>query len=133
VAGSLADAISSVLETAESLLEAGPAANEANTKQHLIDPLLRTLGWNVDDWKEVDREFKVYDGTFLDYALRIDAKPKLFLEAKAIGKASLTNRLSPRPLTMRITKVSSGASSQTVLSTRSTNPTNRCRWSGSFF
>lgn len=87
MATSIADAINSVLETAQGLLEAGPAANEANTKQHLIDPLLRTLGWNVDDWKEVDREFKVYDGTFLDYALRIDAKPKLFLEAKAIGKS----------------------------------------------
>ena len=82
----LSTTISSVLATATSLLGAGPAANEANTKQHLIDRVLAALGWNIQDWQEVDREFKVYDGTFLDYALRIDGKPKVFVEAKAVGK-----------------------------------------------
>ena len=84
---SLGNAVTSVLMTAQSLLEAGPGGKRANTKQHLIDPLVGALGWNVNDWKEVDREFKVFDGTFLDYALRIDGKPKVFIEAKAVGKS----------------------------------------------
>jgi predicted transport protein len=88
---SIAETVASVLSTADSLLAAGAAANEANTKQHLIDPLIGALGWNVHHWDEVDREFKVYDGTFLDYALRIDGKPKLFLEAKSVGK-TLTDK-----------------------------------------
>jgi predicted transport protein len=45
------------------------------------------LGWNTADPDEVDREFKVYDGTFLDYALRIDGAARLFVEAKALGKS----------------------------------------------
>lgn len=75
-----------LLATAEQLKTAG-AANEANTKHHVIEPLLAGLGWNLTDFSEVDREFKVFDGTFLDYALRIDGKPKLFIEAKALGKS----------------------------------------------
>jgi len=84
---SIAEAVALALTNGDGLATAGSAANEANTKQHVIDPVLSALGWNVSDWKEVDREFKVYDGTFLDYALRIDEKPKLFVEAKAIGKS----------------------------------------------
>jgi predicted transport protein len=85
-ATSLANVVGAVLANAKSLGEAGPAANEANTKQGLIDPLLSALGWNVGDWREVDREYKVFDGTFLDYALRIGGKAKLFVEAKALGR-----------------------------------------------
>jgi predicted transport protein len=83
----LTQAVVAVLATAEGLQQAGGAANEANTKQHLIDPIISALGWNLGNWTEVDREFKVFDGTFLDYALRINGKPKLFLEAKAVGKS----------------------------------------------
>ena len=34
----------------------------------------------------VEREYRVYDNTSLDYALKIDRKPRLFVEAKGIGK-----------------------------------------------
>lgn len=81
----LATTVENVLETAETLKAAG-AANEANTKAHMIEPVLSALGWNLSNFSEVDREYKVFDGTFLDYALRIDGKPKLFVEAKALGK-----------------------------------------------
>jgi len=77
--------IESVLTTAEHLKTAG-AANEANTKHHVIEPVLAALDWNLNDFSEVDREYKVFDGTFLDYALRANGLPKLFVEAKAIGK-----------------------------------------------
>ncbi len=75
-----------LLSTAEQL-QSKNVANEANTKHHLIEPLLGALGWHLDDFDEVDREFRVFDGTFLDYALRADGKPKLFVEAKALGKS----------------------------------------------
>ncbi len=68
-------------------LQKKSAANEANTKHHVIEPLLASLGWDLDNFDEVDREFRVYDGTFLDYALRVAGKPKLFIEAKSLGKS----------------------------------------------
>lgn len=83
---SIAAALTELLKTAEELTQA-KAANEANTKAHVIEPLLASLHWNLKDFNEVDREYKVYDGTFLDLALRIDGKPKLFIEAKALGKS----------------------------------------------
>ena len=83
---SLAALLPSLLAVGEEL-KTKAAANEANTRHHLIEPLLDALGWNLNDFNEVDREFKVYDGTYLDYALRIDGKPKLFIEAKALGKS----------------------------------------------
>jgi len=82
----LTELLPKLLSTADQLKNKA-AANEANTKHHLIEPLLIGLGWNLDDFGEVDREFRVYDGTYLDYALRVDGKPKLFIEAKALGKS----------------------------------------------
>jgi predicted transport protein len=84
---SLADTLTQVLETADQLRKAGGAANEANTKVGVIEPVLAGLGWNLLDFNEVHREYKVYDGTFLDYAFSIENKPRLFLEAKALGKS----------------------------------------------
>jgi predicted transport protein len=82
----LAELLPKLLATADQL-QKKTAANEANTKHHLIEPLLVALGWNLEDFDEVDREFRVFDGTYLDYALRVDGKPKLFVEAKALGKS----------------------------------------------
>ncbi len=83
---SLATLLPTLLSVGEQLKTKG-VANEANTRHHLIEPLLGALGWNLNDFNEVDRELKVYDGTYLDYALRVDGKPKLFIEAKALGKS----------------------------------------------
>ncbi len=33
----------------------------------------------------MEREYRVFDGTLLDYALKIEGKPRLFVEAKAVG------------------------------------------------
>jgi hypothetical protein len=63
--------------------------NEQNTKAALIDPILRALGWNVEDWEEVQREFRVQSGDNpVDYALtdRETKKALLFLEAKALNE-----------------------------------------------
>lgn len=67
-------------------MKGSAAANEANTRAVLVEPILQALGWNTTDPTQVSREYRVFDGTFLDYALLIDGKPRLFVEAKALGK-----------------------------------------------
>ena len=60
--------------------------NEENTKATLIEPLLRALGWNVEDVEEVQREFKVKRSDKpVDYGLLVLRNLRLFLEAKALG------------------------------------------------
>ena len=61
--------------------------NEQNTKATLIDPMLRTLGWDTEDIDEVHREYKVKSADKpVDYALLVLRTPKLFLEAKSLGE-----------------------------------------------
>ncbi len=78
---SLDTTIAEVLDRAES-----GSMNETNTRVLLIEPVLDALGWDTRDLESVTREYKVYDGSFLDYALMIGGKPTLFVEAKALGK-----------------------------------------------
>jgi hypothetical protein len=81
----LPDTISAVL-TAAQKLKSGTAGNEANTKALLIEPLLLALGWNLADIDTVEREVKVFEGTFLDYALKVDSIPRLYIEAKGMSE-----------------------------------------------
>lgn len=80
----LPETIAAVLETAGKL-KSSTGANEANTKALLIEPLLGALGWSPSDLDEVEREVQVFDGTFLDYALKVAGDPRVYVEAKAIG------------------------------------------------
>ncbi len=79
-------AIQKALSNAAQLKQAG-SANEANTRALVIEPVLDALGWDPSDLALVDREYCVFDGTFLDYALKLDGAARVFLEAKAIGKS----------------------------------------------
>jgi len=58
--------------------------NEALTRYALIDPLLRALGWDTEDPDQVEPEFATKVGK-ADYALKIDKKPVIIVEAKALG------------------------------------------------
>jgi len=67
---------------------AGFAVNEQDTKASLIDPVLRALGWDVEDWMEVKREFRAGPGDNpVDYALLDSATGKALalVEAKALA------------------------------------------------
>lgn len=86
----LTKAVEKVLSNAEKL-KASKSGNEANTKALLIEPVLRALGWDLEDIDQVDREVAVFDGTKLDYALKIDGEPHLYLEAKGV-KQSLDDK-----------------------------------------
>lgn len=61
--------------------------NEQDTKATLIEPVLRELGWDVEDSEEVRREYaaKKRDRP-VDYALLVSREPRLLLEAKALGE-----------------------------------------------
>ena len=65
----------------------GQVIGEQNTKSVLIDPILRALGWDIEDLDEVRREFrrKPTDNP-VDYALFLMRTPRLFVEAKALRK-----------------------------------------------
>lgn len=61
--------------------------NEADTKGRLVEPVLGELGWDMLG-DEVDREHGVDVGSgtgHADYALKIDGKPKVFVEVKPLG------------------------------------------------
>jgi len=58
--------------------------NEALTRYALIDPLLRALGWDTEDPDQVEPEFDAKVGK-ADYALKINGKPVIIVEAKALG------------------------------------------------
>jgi hypothetical protein len=60
---------------------------EQNTKATLIEPVLRSLGWDVEDLDEVQREYRVKRRDKpVDYALLLLRSPRLFLEAKGLGQ-----------------------------------------------
>ncbi len=82
---SLGDVIRGLLAKAEKARDSG--INEAETRALFVAPMLRALGWDVDDLDAVRQEYRVYDGTLLDYALKIDDKARLFLEAKPLSKS----------------------------------------------
>ncbi len=65
----------------------GRSIGEQNTKVGLISPLLRALGWEVEDLSEVHLEYRRRPGDKpVDYALLINSTPRLFVEAKALGE-----------------------------------------------
>jgi len=60
------------------------SSNEMLTRYALIDPLLRTLGWDTEDPDQVEPEFSVQKGR-PDYALRHEGQPFILIEAKPLG------------------------------------------------
>ncbi|MCK4828380.1 type I restriction enzyme HsdR N-terminal domain-containing protein, partial [bacterium] len=59
--------------------------NEASTRRIFIEPMLEALGWPVDDPDQVAFEYMTIDGKYIDYALKIDDKVVLLVEAKSLN------------------------------------------------
>jgi predicted type IV restriction endonuclease len=59
---------------------------EQDTKAALIVPVLRALGWDVEDLEDVKLEYRrrPVDNP-VDYALFLLRSPRLFIEAKSLG------------------------------------------------
>ena len=81
----LPDTITKLVEGAAKLKASG-VGNEANTKALLIEPMIASLGWDPVDLDIVEREVKVFEGTYLDYALKLDGAPRLYVEAKGLNE-----------------------------------------------
>lgn len=63
----------------------GKGIGEQNTKAILIDPVLRALGWNREEYEEIVLEFKRKSmENPVDYALMLQRTPRLFIEAKPL-------------------------------------------------
>ena len=58
---------------------------EYPTRTIFIDPMLRALGWDVEDPDEVQLEYPTIDGKSVDYAPIVNRKPVLFIEAKSLN------------------------------------------------
>jgi len=65
----------------------GQGIGEQNTKVGLIAPILRSLGWDVEDLREVHLEYKRRPTDKpVDYALMLNGAPRLFVEAKTLDE-----------------------------------------------
>jgi hypothetical protein len=59
---------------------------EQDTKAALIVPVLRALGWDVEDLEDVKLEYRRRPADNpVDYALFLLRSPRLFIEAKSLG------------------------------------------------
>jgi predicted type IV restriction endonuclease/predicted transport protein len=57
---------------------------ETPTRSIIVDPLLESLGWDVRDPDEVELEYPTVDCRSVDYALLVNRKPALLVEAKPL-------------------------------------------------
>ena len=81
------DSLQCVIEKLQKTIEAHRsylAENETRTRQVLIDPLLRELGWDVSDPDMVELEYKVGQQR-ADYALISNGRRVALIEAKRLG------------------------------------------------
>lgn len=89
------DDLVGVIETLRSRIELHGTdlqKNEIRTRGTLIDPLLRALGWDVEDPNVVTLEYATGEGR-PDYALLgAEGKPSAFIEAKRLNVSLLTHR-----------------------------------------
>ncbi len=58
---------------------------EYPTRTIFIDPMLQALGWDVRDPEDVQLEYPTVDGKSVDYAPKVNKRPVLFIEAKALN------------------------------------------------
>ena len=58
---------------------------EYPTRTIFIDPMLQALGWDVRELDEVQLEYSTIDGKSVDYALKLNRRPVLFVEAKCLN------------------------------------------------
>jgi hypothetical protein len=60
-------------------------ASADDTKNGLVRPLLEEIGWDFEDIDTVQHQIPVDKKGSIDYALKIEGQPRLFVEAKPIN------------------------------------------------
>ena len=87
------DDLQGVIEKLRTMIETHRgylSRHETRTRQVLIDPLLRELGWDVSDPAAVELEYAVkleyrMGKKWADYTLMSNGKPVAVIEAKPLG------------------------------------------------
>lgn len=84
----MADLLDTLRRVAERIDRYGSKGiNEQDTKATLIQPVLRALGWDVEDLEDVQREYKIRkQDKPVDFALFLLRTPCFFVEAKGLGQ-----------------------------------------------
>ena len=59
--------------------------SEALTRNALVDPLLRALGWDTEDPAQVMPEYRMDNNLIADYALLSNGKTAIVVEAKSLN------------------------------------------------
>ena len=93
------NAIDEVMEVVRERLKKFRALYEQNemaVREQIINPILRNLGWDPEEPEYVQPNITLGDG-IPDYALMVDGKPFLFIEAKKLS-VDIKNRDSMRQL-----------------------------------
>jgi len=80
------DKLIAVIENIRSNLDSWrkPGLSETPTRTVVIDPLLEGLGWEVRDPRNVRLEYVTCAKKKVDYALFLNGKPVIFIEAKPL-------------------------------------------------
>jgi predicted type IV restriction endonuclease len=85
------DAVREYVERAQSVIEASPQMDEANTKAAILRDFLELLAWDIPTNTQLEYPVKAFGQTYkVDYALVLDGVPVAFLEAKGVD-TSLTD------------------------------------------
>jgi predicted transport protein len=81
------DALVNLLQQLQSKLDRfrRDGLKETPTRTIFVDPILEALGWDVRDPDDVQLEYPTIDGKSVDYALKINGKPLLLVEAKGMN------------------------------------------------
>lgn len=80
-----------IVTAIDNFSKTGMTGSEANTKNKIIEPLLEILGWDIRG-NEVILEHQIKIGSttkHVDYALMLESKPVLLIEAKPFDAALL--------------------------------------------
>ncbi len=109
------------------------STNEQATRNQLIDPLLRILGWDPNDPEKVIPNAANEDGKKPDYTLLLDKKPILILEAKNasadLEKREIVGQLAQYCYNMGIRYgILSNGKQWLFYNTFETSPDNRILW-----
>lgn len=91
------DDLKETIETLRERIQAHRAyleGNETRTRQVLIDPMIRALGWDVENPDSVELEYGI-EGKRADYALMGSERPIAVVEAKVLGTQLNDNARRP--------------------------------------
>lgn len=82
------DDVREYVEQSETVLEASPQMDEANTKAAILRDFLELLNWQIPQNTQLEYSVEAFGRTYkVDYALILDGTPVAFLEAKGADTA----------------------------------------------